>query len=141
MIGCARRARAALLVTAAALLAAGSAAARPTSDHAQAAVARTPCFFISQWQGWKAPDDHTLYLGVNMRDVYRVDLSGGSPLLQDPDARLVSVSHGSDSVCDALDLQLSVSTFDGIGEGLIARHLSKLTPEQVAAIPKRFRPN
>lgn len=102
---------------------------------------RTPCFYITQWQGWKAPDPNTLYLGVNLHDVYRVDLSAGSPQLLWPDARLISLVRGPNSICSAIDLQLSVSDTNGFRQPLIARKLTKLTPEEVAAIPKKFRPN
>jgi hypothetical protein len=122
---------------AAGVLAAG-AQAQPAPKAARAPSA--PCFFISQWRGWKAPNPHTLYLGVNMHDVYEVDLSGDAATLQDPDARLISVSRGSDSVCAAIDLQLTVAEPYGISEPLIARSLVKLTPEQVAAIPPKYRP-
>jgi hypothetical protein len=102
--------------------------------------AATPCFFINQWEGWKAPNDHTIYLGVNAREVYEVDLAGGSDLLRDPDARLISLSEGPDTVCAPVDLQLTVATLGGVREPLIAKRLRKLTPEEVAAIPKRYRP-
>lgn len=104
-------------------------------------AARTPCFFITQWEGWKSPSPDVIYLGVNMHDVYRVDLSAGSPQLMWPSAHLVSISRGSDSICTALDLDLAVSDMGGFKEKLIAKSLVKLTPEEVAAIPKKYRPN
>ncbi len=102
---------------------------------------RTPCFYITQWQGWKAPDPNTIYLGVNLHEVYRADLSAGSPQLLWPDAHLVSQVRGSDSICSAIDLQLAVADTNGFRQPLIVRKLTKLTPEEVAAIPKRYRPN
>ena len=116
---------------------AGSASASPTregpaNDH--------PCFFINQWQGWSAPTDDSLYLKINNRDVYRVGLSGGSSMLHAPGVHLVSRVIGSDSICDAIDLQLEVSDGHGFREPLIARTLTKLTPEEVAAIPPKLRP-
>jgi hypothetical protein len=119
----------------------------------------TPCFFITQWHGWKAPSPDVLYLGVNANDVYKVDLSAGSSMLQSPGVHLVSHVRGSDSICSAIDLQLAVSDDvgspgglgrglrdgfsggGGITEPLIASKLTKLTPAEVAAIPKQFRPN
>jgi hypothetical protein len=107
----------------------------------QAATARAQnCFFINEWRGWKAPSPDVIYLSVNMHDVYRVELSAGSPELQWPNAHLVSESRGGDSVCDALDLDLSVSDGHGFREPLIARSIDKLTPAEVAAIPPKFRP-
>jgi hypothetical protein len=115
--------------------------------YADAPTDRTPCFFITQWHGWKSPSPNVLYLGVNMHDVYRVDLSAGSRMLRDPTVHLVSRVQGSSSICSALDLQLDVvdDVGGGLGGGmrepLIASKLTKLTPEEVAAIPKQFRPN
>jgi hypothetical protein len=128
----------ATLVALAAVTAAGAAAAQSPHDHA-GRVDR-PCFFINQWEGWKAPNDHTLYLGVNNRDVYEVGLAGSSPILQDPDAHIVSITRGPDTVCDPVDLQLSIDEPYGIHEPLIAKSLVKLTPEQVKAIPPKYRP-
>jgi hypothetical protein len=138
-------------VGAALLTIAGAASADPPKESA------TPCFFISQWRGWKSPSPNVIYLGVNMHDVYRVDLSAGSRLLQTPDVHLVSRTRGPDTVCSAIDLQLEVSDdigvqgrfgtgvgggFDGgMREPLIASKLTKLTPEEIAAIPKQYRPN
>jgi hypothetical protein len=99
------------------------------------------CFFITQWQGWKSPSPNVIYLGVNQHDVYRVDLSAGSTMLDAPDVHLVSIVRGSDSICSALDLQLSVADTNGFKEPLIAKSLVKLTPAEIAAIPKKYRPN
>ena len=107
-----------------------------------AAGDRAPCFFITQWQGWKAPSPDVIYLGVNMHDVYRVDLSAGSPQLQWPNVHLISIVRGGgDSICSAIDLDLKVSDTLGFATPLIAKSLTKLTPEEVAAIPKKDRPN
>ncbi len=112
----------------------------PTPESKAAAEAATPCFYINQWEGWKAPNDHTLYLGVNFKEVYEVQLGGRSSLLQDPDARIVSLTQGPDTVCHAIDLELAVVTPPGIRAPLIATHLRKLTPQEVAAIPPKDRP-
>ena len=67
---------------------------------------KTPCFFRTQWKGWKSPDPSTLYLGVNLRDVYEVKLSVPSSLLSSPGVHLVSKARGSNSICSPLDLDL-----------------------------------
>ena len=99
------------------------------------------CFYVTQWQGWKSPSPDVIYLGVNLHDVYRVDLSAGSSMLNWPNMHLVSIVRGSDSICSAIDLDLKISDDHGFTEPLIAKTLTKLTPDQVAAIPKKFRPN
>ena len=98
------------------------------------------CFFIREWQGWKSPSPTVLYLRINRRDVYRVDLASGSPNLQRSDMHLISESRGSDIICSALDLQLSLSDTQGFRESLIVRALTRLTAEEVAAIPHRSLP-
>jgi hypothetical protein len=113
-------------------LSATAAAAAPSTGN--------NCFFISEWQGWKSPSPNILYLGVNHRDIYKVELSGGSPELSWPDVHLISKVTGSDSICSPLDLQLYVSDNTGFRSALIARSLTKLTPEEVAAIPRKDRP-
>ncbi len=129
------------------LTVAGALAATLLSIPAGAALAapeaptKTPCFFVTQWGGWKSPSPKVIYLGVNMHDVYRLDLAAESSHLQWPDARLVSEVRGSSSICTALDLQLSVSDSGGFREPLFPAKLTKLTPDEVAAIPKKFRPN
>jgi hypothetical protein len=108
---------------------------------ALAAASSHPCFFISQWRSWKAPNADTIYLGVNQHDVYRVDLSAGSNDLTAPGVHLVSQFRGTSSVCNALDLDLKVAdNFGGIVTPLIVRSITKLTPEEIAAIPPRDRP-
>jgi hypothetical protein len=121
----------------AALFGASAQAAEPSAkpaDHSR------NCFFITQWRGWKAPAPDVLYLGVNLHDVYKVELSTSTPELMWPDAHLISNVRGSASICDALDLDLKVSDGHGVRAPLIAKSIVKLTPEEVAAIPKKFRP-
>jgi hypothetical protein len=125
----------AIAVGLAALGAASASAGQPSSGDRQS------CFFISQWHGWSAPNPDVLYLGVDLHDVYRVQLSTASPELQWPDVHLVSKTRGSDTVCAAIDLDLSVSDEHGFREPLIATSINKLSPAEVAAIPPKFRPN
>ena len=126
--------RAGLIAAALLSLGAGSAAAYQTTGHS------SPCFFTSQWQGWSSPSPDVLYLRVNNHDIYRVGLSGGSSNLRSPGMHLVSTQRGSSSICTALDLDLKLSDGHGYLEPLIARTLTKLTPEEVAAIPPKFLP-
>jgi hypothetical protein len=117
-----------------------AASAAPSAPAAKPAT--HDCFLSSAWQGWRAPDDKTLYLRVNINEVYRVDLSAGSSLLKSGDSHLINVEHGSSLICSPIDLQLSVAE-NGMGsfrEPLIAKAITKLTPEQVAAIPKKYLP-
>ena len=133
--------RTALFAAALSGLTALSASAAPTDPAAPAPSDHlTRCFYMSDWQGWSAPSDDVLYLRVRNREVYRVDLSGGSSLLQWPDMHLVTQVHGTDSVCYPIDLDLAISDGHGMYEKLMPKAISKLTDEQIAAIPKKYRP-
>jgi hypothetical protein len=126
-------------ILAGAAMAAATALASPAPAAAKPA-ANDSCFFSSSWQGWHAPNDKTIYLRINLHDIYRVDLSSGSSLLTWPGARLVNVEHGSDSICSPLDLNLTVADQGGARDFVIAKSITKLTPEEVAAIPKKDLP-
>ena len=121
------------------LAAAAPAFADPAAKDPAPRAARS-CFYLSDWHGWSAPDKNTLYMKVRNRDVYRVDLSHGTSQLTSPGVHLVSVVRGIDSVCAPLDLDLRVSDGFGMAMPIRAKTITKLTPEQIAAIPKKDRP-
>ena len=119
----------------------GSALAQPAgpAPHSKAPAS---CFYAHDWQGWHAPNEHMMYVRVNTHKIYRVDFASSCQELTWPDVHLVTTFHGSDAVCTPLDLDIKVS--DG-GPGhmavpCIASGISELTPEEVAAIPKKDLP-
>jgi hypothetical protein len=102
---------------------------------------RNDCFLTGSWQGWSAPGDgDVLYLRITMHDIYRVDLTPGSHVHRSPDRFLVNRVRGSNWICSAPDLDLTLSDAHGIRQPLIARSLRKLTPEEIAAIPRKDLP-
>ncbi|MDB5457396.1 MAG: hypothetical protein JWP92_2981 [Caulobacter sp.] len=133
-----------------ALIGRGLIAAAALAFTAGAAVADVPakpakpvrsCFQYSDWDGgWVAPQPDVIYLRVRMKDVYRLDLNNGSNLLTSPGVHLVSVVRGGGTVCSPIDLNLKVSDSSGIAIPLFVKAITKLTPEQVAALPKKSRP-
>jgi hypothetical protein len=99
------------------------------------------CFLSNRWDGWSAPGSaDLLYLRVNTRDIYRVDLSPGTRVRKDPGYFLVNRVRGSNWICSPLDLDLTLSDHHGFEQGLIARSLRKLTPQEIAAIPRKDLP-
>jgi len=121
----------------------GASTASAAQGDIQTAKAIKParqCFFLSDWRGWTAPDKNTLYLKVRGRDVYRVDLAFGSNQLTWPGAHLVSVVRGPDSVCGPLDLDLRVGDGLGMAIPIRAKTITKLTPDEIKAIPKKYQP-
>lgn len=132
-------------LAAAAAIAAGMMAA-PTITQAEqttpgGSARSTPCFFVSQWETWSVLDDNTILMRVNHRDIYKAGVTGGANQLKSPGAFLLSESHGN-TMCSHLDLQFSVAdqTIHSFRTPLIARSLVKLTPEEIAAIPKKDLP-
>jgi hypothetical protein len=101
----------------------------------------TDCFLDNQWHGWTAPSPDVLYLGVNLHDVYKAQLSLGAPELQWPQMQVVSEIRGGYSICGPVDLELSVTDGHGYRKRLIVTSLTKLSPAEVAAIPRKFRPD
>jgi len=115
-------------------------AASVASAAEPGAVSRSPCFFTTQWRGWSSPSPNVIYLDVGGHKIYRVDVVGGSYRLKSAGNFLVSNVRGSSSICSALDLDLAVADNHGYYLPLIAQKLTLLTPEEVAAIPRKDRP-
>lgn len=120
----------------------GAAQAQPASAVAPTATPKPPraCFSLSDWDGWSSPSRDVLYMKVRLREVYRVDLTHGSNRLNSAGSHLVSYVRGSDRICSPLDLDLRVSDGYGMAIPIRAKTITKLTPEQIAAIPKKDRP-
>jgi hypothetical protein len=100
------------------------------------------CFFINQLQGWRAANDQTVYIRVGLRDIYRLDMAGACPELTAPDARLITKTRGPDTVCSAVDWDLSVSEPGpgAIPVPCIVSSMRKLKAAEAAALPKKLRP-
>jgi hypothetical protein len=99
------------------------------------------CFFLDEFQSWRAPDPNTIYIRVRPDRYYRLNLAGQCNKLQRPGSHLITNSHGKRTICSALDWDLSVAEpTDGTPEQCIVRSMTKLTPDQTAAIPKLFKP-
>ena len=120
----------------------GAAPAAPASEPAGTAATNRQCFRMSQIQNHTKADDQTLYLRIRNTDVFRLTMAGNcltgastnDPLVMEPAA-------GVDVICRPLDLDLKVKL--GPGGGLspcIIQQITKLTPEEVAALPPKVRP-
>lgn len=99
------------------------------------------CFATNSWQSWTTTDNgDALLLRVNLRDYYKVGLTPGSRARKGPGEFLVNQVRGSNWICSHLDLDLTISDNLGFKQPLIATSLRKLTPQEVAAIPKKDLP-
>jgi hypothetical protein len=107
-------------------------------DGKAAASGQKSCFFSRDVRGFAAPDDKTLYLRVRAKDVYRLDMKGRCPEL-DWEHRIAIDSRGSSSLCSALDITVLVKNPIGVSRCSVET-LTRLTPEEIAALPKKSRP-
>lgn len=99
------------------------------------------CFFSREFEQWRAPDPSTIIIRVGINRLYRLDLSAPCPTLQFPQARLVTVSRGSDAICGPLDWDIRVAQYgNGVTEQCVVKSMTQLTQEQIASIPPQFRP-
>jgi hypothetical protein len=129
-----------IALAAAAALVAGQAAspvalAKPDAPRYEA----NQCFYTRNVTSFAAPDDKTLYVRVGVRDVYRFDMFGTCPDI-DWNQRLALVSRGSSWICNGMDAEV-ITHATGLGhQRCPVAHMHKLTPEEVAALPRRARP-
>ncbi|HUO91277.1 MAG TPA: DUF6491 family protein [Rhizomicrobium sp.] len=99
------------------------------------------CFFVTQFDNWKAPDANTMYIRVNMNKYYRLEMSNSCPALTWPDAHLIMHIRGANTICSPLDWDLKVSQgIHDIPMPCIVKSMTPLSADEVAAIPKKFKP-
>jgi hypothetical protein len=120
-----------LLIAAAGLVA--------TALPAQAAPERT-CFRMHDVQSHSIVDNRTIYVSARGRDVYRVTTSNNCFAAKSrSDPLITRSSGGSDLVCKPIDLDLKVGGSGGVSPCIVSG-IAKLTPAEVAAIPKKLKP-
>lgn len=130
-----------LIAAAAATAALGLAAPALADNPVNSPDSTRNCFRAHDWQDWRAPDEKTILVRVHQHDVWRIDLSGGSSLLTDQTNHLITNLQDSDWICRAIDLS-NMKVSDGHGNivPLFVKSVTKLTPDQVAAIREKDRP-
>jgi hypothetical protein len=116
------------LACAGALMLALPAAAQPTGGP--------DCFLTRDIRNHTVADDHTMFIDVGGRAVYRVDMStnclAGST---SSDAYVLKDRAGIGRICHKLDFDVSVR-----GNRCIVESITRLTPQEIAALPRRVRP-
>lgn len=124
------------LAAAAALAGAGGALAAAEPGEVR------QCFRSHDYQGFRPVNDHSFIIRTNVNDHYRIETEGSCPELTYPQATLLTVVRGSDLICGPLDWDLRVGQ---TGPGAfftpcIVKSQTRLTKEDVAALPKGQRP-
>jgi hypothetical protein len=97
------------------------------------------CFLRQDVDGFSAPDDHTVYLRVGSNRIYRLDLM--TRCLDLTFRQRIGLEHqpASPWVCSPLEATV-VYNATGIQQRCPVKAIHKLTPEEVAALPKKDRP-
>ena len=129
------------LMAAGGALAAGLVLAHPAAaaDKPAAKDTKSACFFTRDVTSYSAAGDRTVYVKVNLRDVYRLDLFSSCPDI-DWTWKIALVSHGSDWICSALDATIIVNHSPIGPQRCEVSKVTRLTPDEVAALPKKSRP-
>lgn len=124
-------------VAALALGAGASAAAEPAPTPAST----NTCFRMSQIQNHTKGDNQTLYLRIRNRDVWRLDMTGNCLAgASTNDALVMEPVSGNDLICRPLDLGLKVRMGPGALSPCIIKSMTRLTPDEIAALPAKVRP-
>ena len=111
-----------------------SAPAMATSPNDNPAGGR--CFYMRDLRGHTAEPPRTLYLGVNGRFVYRVEMSNDCLANQTTsDPIRIRTFGAARTVCKPVDLEIS-----GVGGHCFVSRLERLSPQEASALPKRLQP-
>ena len=109
------------------------------SSSAQAQP-RDACFRMSQLQSTRAEGTQRVYFRVGVNTFYRLDLAHRCSSLPYPsDGFVLEPTGGRDLICGPLDLELKANDHGAI-ESCMVKSITRLTPEEAAAIPPRARP-
>lgn len=99
------------------------------------------CFRMSQIRGHTKADNQTLYFSVGLRDVYRLDMSGACLAgTTSSDPLIMETIGGTDLICRPIDLSLKVKLGNVGASPCIIKEITKLTPDQIAALPPKVKP-
>jgi len=121
-----------LLAAASALVLALPVQAQP----AQSPAPKSACFRTSEMRNHTVGDDKTLYFDVGGRSVYRAQMSNGCFAgATSSDPIVLQDRGGTGRICSAIELDVSSN-----GNRCIVSSLTKLTPAEVAALPKKMKP-
>jgi hypothetical protein len=125
---------------AAAVAVALTASAQPPRD-APPAKPRPACFWASRVENFAASDTQNLYLRVGVKDVYHAKLFADCMDLEWVH-HMALVTPSSSLICEGANPNASVVVrATGVGrQSCPVTFIEKLTPDQVAALPKLARP-
>ena len=104
--------------------------AQPVASHASA------CFQTTQIENTRMVNSRTLYIRTSARTFYRMDFAGDCDS-QSNGPLIVHPVDNSGQICSAIGVDISVRE---TGQRCIPTDLTRLSPDEVAAIPKKDLP-
>jgi len=112
--------------------------AEPSSPPAKDAASRQ-CFYASNINNFTTEANRIVYIRVGVSAVYRLELMTECPELSfRQDIGFTRADRGS-SICSAIDLTIHFSQ-NGARRICPVTDMRRLSPDEVAALPKRLRP-
>ena len=121
------------------LAAAGAAAAKsPKQPEAAAAKPKKQCFWTNQVNSFASSDDRIVNIRVGVKDIYQFEMFGRCNEV-DWANKIALVSRGGSSICTGMDADIVTPTSIG-PQRCPVKAVRKLTPAEVAALPKGARP-
>jgi hypothetical protein len=98
------------------------------------------CFNVRMIDNFNAPDESTVYIRVNVNEIYRLKLFAPCPNVNWDQRIALQNRSGSSWICSPLDAELLVGD-PGVGpQRCPISEMHKLTPAEAAALPKKSRP-
>lgn len=99
---------------------------------------RHQCFWTREVNNFASNDDRVVNVRVGVKDVYQLEMFGRCHDV-DWNERIAIVSRGSSYICAGLDAEIIAPSPIG-PQRCPVRTIRKLTPAEVATLPKRARP-
>ncbi len=93
------------------------------------------CFYLRNMQNSKIADPRTLYIRASDR-VYRIEFQNDCNTAQSY-SLVLHPADNSGQVCKAIELDVHVRD---TGEACVPKSITRLTPDEVAALPAKDRP-
>jgi hypothetical protein len=128
-----------LRLAASAALLAGTVLSAPVVNAQPPAKSDNQCFYTRNINGFHATDDRTLYIRVGVRDIYRLDLMNDCTSLTFRQGIGLESTPGDPWICSAIQATV-VYRDTGMRNRCPVSNIHKLTPSEIAALPKRDLP-
>ena len=126
------------------ILAAVASASVPFAAASTAGAQTRQCFRAMDWHGAAAGGPHDLYVRIGMHDVWHLGMAQSCPGAEFPGPVSMSdvVSPDSNEICSGVDLQVTVKPRGGSNPtACIVTSMTKLTPDEVKALPRKATPD